>query len=152
MQPQVALLYFSMKQTQISIVGAKVSKNLISEDIFNPVLLFSVAEIKYHDQKQLKEERSLLWFTVPGNRVHHDGGNCVSAQARSWLITFHPHTGSREWEQEGGLRPLSLTPSDILPLSRLHLLKFPWPPTVPWTEHQVSTINESVGDISHSNH
>lgn len=61
--------------------------------------------IKYHDQKQLKEERSLFWLTVPGNRVHRDGGRkSVSTQAGSWLTTFHPQTGSRDCEQEGGLR------------------------------------------------
>lgn len=38
MQPQVVLLRFSMKQTKILIIGAKVSKNLISEDVFNPCI------------------------------------------------------------------------------------------------------------------
>lgn len=47
MQPQVVLLRFSLEQTKILIIGAKVSKNLISEDVFNLcITYFDVTVIK----------------------------------------------------------------------------------------------------------
>lgn len=47
MQPQVVLLRFSTKQTKVLIIGANVSKNLISDDVFNLcITYFDVAVIK----------------------------------------------------------------------------------------------------------
>ena len=105
MQPQVVLLYFSMKQTELLITGAKVSKNFISEDISNLcITYFPVTVMKYHDQKPLKEERSLFWLTVPGTRVHHYGKNMCQHKCTSRKLADHISSTHRKQRVRAGRR------------------------------------------------
>lgn len=55
--------------------------------------------IKYHGQKQHKEYGFIVAYNSRGTEYNTAGEPWQQAAgARTWLITFHPYTGSREKE------------------------------------------------------
>lgn len=104
---------------------------------------FTLAIVKYLDQKQLKEGRAsiILWFQR--NRVH-DGGEDRARGGESNEITFLLHAGSTEREQEAGYRPPVSTPRGCTSKGSITSQT-----VSPIGDHVSIQIHEFMGNISH---
>ena len=127
-------------------------------EVCTTLLVTLVAEIKYHDQKQLVDKSVYSAPQLPrdvrprqwGSRA---AGSRHPAGAGSWEVTC-PSTHRKWWVWTGsGSRgypePLQSPPlSDGLPPTRLHLLKVPQPPQTERPTRPNIQIPEPMVDIS----
>lgn len=101
--------------------------------------ILSVAVIKHHERKQLKEELILAYrFRVLESIMV--GIACQQvAETESWRITPLPAQGNQKTEVGRGYKHYKPTSCDILTPARLHIPKIPQLPQTGPTGEQVFT-------------
>lgn len=142
----VAFVWYSVTTRKLSNApskGANGSSHNFGSSVY---YLISVTMIKYPNQRQSSKENGLSWLTVseghsPSQQGRHDCRSMKLAwQSESRLITFHPHTGRREQEQEvePGYKASKPSPNDIQPPTRLYCLRL----------YNLSQQNYQLGQVS----
>lgn len=97
--------------------------------------------IKYHDQKQFKEKEFILASVSKGIQAHHAqkawrGSRSKTLAGYIVIQTQEAEPENRKWDE--AINSSKPAPSDVLPLTRLHLLTVPQlPPKAPQTGNQM---------------